>query len=74
MSIGFFKSTNGGKKYPVLFFVHGGSYFNGMGAMFEGSMLSASGIVVVTINYRLGPLGELHLIHALYISLSTRLG
>lgn len=34
--------------------------------MFEGSMLSASGIVVVTINYRLGPLGELHLIHALY--------
>lgn len=42
--------------------------------MFEGSMLSASGIVVVTINYRLGPLGELNLIHALYILLSTRLG
>lgn len=53
------KSTNSSKKYPVLFFVHGGSYFNGMGAMFEGSMLSASGIVVVTINYRLGPLGFL---------------
>ncbi|XP_061182104.1 fatty acyl-CoA hydrolase precursor, medium chain-like isoform X2 [Saccostrea echinata] len=53
------KNSNKSKKYPVLFFVHGGSYFNGMGAMFEGTALSASDIVVVTINYRLGPLGFL---------------
>ncbi|XP_022314273.2 acetylcholinesterase-like [Crassostrea virginica] len=53
------KTHDQNKKFPVLFFVHGGSYFNGMGAMFEGATLSASGIVVVTINYRLGPLGFL---------------
>ncbi|XP_045158061.1 liver carboxylesterase 1-like [Mercenaria mercenaria] len=42
---------------PVLVFVHGGSYQNGMGAMFDGSVLATHGIVVVTFNYRLGPLG-----------------
>ena len=42
---------------PVLVFVHGGSYQNGMGAMFDGSAIAAHGVVVVTFNYRLGPLG-----------------
>ncbi|KAK3091646.1 hypothetical protein FSP39_021543 [Pinctada imbricata] len=44
---------------PVLFFVHGGSYFNGMGGMFDGAAMAAEGTVVVTMNYRLGPLGFL---------------
>lgn len=43
---------------PVLVFIHGGSYFNGMGGMFEGSFLAIEGIIVVTVNYRLGALGK----------------
>lgn len=73
LSIGFFKSINGGKKYFVLFFVYGGLYFNGMGVMFEGSMLLVFGIVVVIINYRLGLFGELYVIYVLYILLLMRL-
>ncbi|KAL4236196.1 Cocaine esterase [Mactra antiquata] len=45
------------KSMPVFVFIHGGSYQNGMGAMFDGSILATHGIVVVTFNYRLGPLG-----------------
>ena len=44
---------------PVLVFIHGGSYQNGMGAMFDGSAIAVQGVVVVTFNYRLGPLGKL---------------
>lgn len=47
------------RSMPVLVFVHGGSYQNGMGGMFDGSVLATHGIVVVTFNYRLGPLGFL---------------
>ena len=47
------------KSMPVLVFIHGGSYQNGMGAMFDGSAIAAHGVVVVTFNYRLGPLGKL---------------
>ena len=46
------------KSMPVLVFIHGGSYQNGMGAMFDGSAIAAHGVVVVTFNYRLGPLGK----------------
>lgn len=46
------------KRLPVLLFVHGGSNRVGMGAMFDGDILSAYGqIVVVNFNYRLGVLG-----------------
>ena len=48
---------------PVLVFIHGGSYKNGMGAMFDGSAIAAHGVVVVTFNYRLGPLGKFSNIH-----------
>ncbi|MFN3254183.1 MAG: carboxylesterase/lipase family protein [Ilumatobacter sp.] len=45
---------------PVLFWVHGGAYVTGSGAMpwYDGNALAARGdVVVVTINYRLGALG-----------------
>ncbi|XP_050400946.1 acetylcholinesterase [Patella vulgata] len=45
--------------YPVLVFVHGGSYHNGMGAMLEGGYLASYDVIVITFNYRLGPLGFL---------------
>ncbi len=49
-------------KYPVMVWIHGGIYMYGSGAspMFWGDRLSANGeVVVVTINYRLGPFGFL---------------
>jgi para-nitrobenzyl esterase len=47
---------------PVLFWVHGGAFLTGGGAMpwYDGSRLAAKGnVVVVTVNYRLGALGYL---------------
>ena len=54
----FFQKIRNSAKLPVLFFVHGGSYYNGMGSILDGSALAAQGIVVVAPNYRLGVLGE----------------
>jgi para-nitrobenzyl esterase len=53
-----------GAGLPVMVWVHGGAYVSGSGsdAMYDGGNLAgATGTVVVTINYRLGALGFLHL-------------
>ena len=44
---------------PVMVWIHGGGYNNGSGtaALYDGSNLAQRGVVVVTINYRLGRLG-----------------
>lgn len=44
---------------PVLFYIHGGGFKGGCGheKHFSGEELCKRGLVVVTINYRLGPLG-----------------
>ena len=46
---------------PVFVWIHGGSLVagNGSEAMYDGARLAAQGLVVVTINYRLGVLGYL---------------
>jgi carboxylesterase type B len=50
-----------GEKLPVLFMIHGG-LTTGAGDQQDGSLLAQSdGIVVVSVNYRLGPLGFLDL-------------
>jgi para-nitrobenzyl esterase len=43
--------------------IHGGSFVTGAGslAVYDGASLAGKGVVVVTINYRLGPLGFLAL-------------
>ncbi|WP_338553060.1 carboxylesterase/lipase family protein [Paenibacillus sp. KS-LC4] len=49
---------------PVMVWIHGGSFLTGAGSwpLYDGSELAKRGnIVVVTINYRLGPFGFLHL-------------
>lgn len=47
---------------PVLFFIHGGAFVTGGGADYDGAFLAKHGpAVIVTINYRLGPLGFLQL-------------
>lgn len=45
---------------PVMVWIHGGGYQSGAGSepVYEGTLLSEAGdVVVVTLNYRLGPLG-----------------
>ncbi|WP_298200712.1 carboxylesterase family protein [Novosphingobium sp.] len=46
---------------PVLVFIHGGAYQGGSGNMplYDGARLAARGVVVITINYRLGVFGFL---------------
>lgn len=47
---------------PILIWIHGGAYVSGAGSDFEPSTLVAmNDIVVVTINYRLGVFGFMHL-------------
>lgn len=48
-----------GEKLPVLVWIHGGGFREGSGGalQFIGETMAAKGIVVVTINYRLGALG-----------------
>ena len=49
------------KKAPVFFWIHGGALSGGSGGepLYDGAKLAERGIVVVTLNYRLGPLGFL---------------
>ncbi|XP_029106988.1 neuroligin-2-like isoform X1 [Scleropages formosus] len=48
------------RKKPVMLFIHGGSYMEGTGNMFDASVLAAYGnVILVTMNYRLGVLGFL---------------
>src|SRR5262245_32932276 len=44
---------------PVMVWIHGGGLFLGEGNGYDPSRLVAEGVVVVTINYRLGALGVL---------------
>lgn len=48
-----------GRRLPVMVWIHGGSNTSGYSqeADYRGARLAAKGAVVVTINYRLGPLG-----------------
>ena len=50
-----------GSNVPVLLFIHGGAWMTGGGsiAWYDGEMMSLRGAIVVTINYRLGPLAHL---------------
>lgn len=44
---------------PVMVWIHGGGYTNGIGTspVFDGVALARAGVVVVTLNYRLGRFG-----------------
>lgn len=48
-------------RLPVMVWIHGGGYTTGAGSsiLYDGMYLAGRGIVLVTINYRLGPFGYL---------------
>jgi para-nitrobenzyl esterase len=42
---------------PVMVWIHGGALTSGAGSLYDGETLAKKGVVVVTINYRLGLFG-----------------
>jgi len=61
-------------KRPVMFWIHGGSYKTGGANRYDGIPLTKRGdVVVVIINYRLGPLGFLYLPDAPNVSANVGL-
>ena len=56
-------ATSVRQQLPVIVWIHGGGYRNGSAAMplYWGDRLARKGVIVVTIAYRLGPLGFLAL-------------
>ena len=56
------KAASAGRaKLPVLVYIHGGAFASGSGdvPVYDGEALARTGMVIVTINYRLGVLGFL---------------
>jgi len=52
------KSAAGASLLPVMTFIHGGSFEYGGSADYGGEALAAKeGVIVITLNYRLGALG-----------------
>lgn len=51
-----------GERLPVVVFIHGGAWMTGGGSApwYDGSRIAERGVVVVTLNYRIGPLAHLH--------------
>jgi para-nitrobenzyl esterase len=48
------------QRLPVLVMIHGGGLTTGAGDQHDGSLIvNTDGIIVVSINYRLGPFGFL---------------
>lgn len=54
-------AKNPGEKLPVAFWIHGGAFMGGYGheKEFDGAAYCKRGVILVTINYRLGPIGFL---------------
>ena len=54
-------AAKSGDKLPVMVWIHGGGLTRGSGSTraYDGARFAKKGVVLVTINYRLGPLGYL---------------
>lgn len=50
-------APEGAKNLPVMFWIHGGSNTGGAGSTYNGAAFAKSGVVYVSINYRMGALG-----------------
>src|SRR5215471_6603270 len=54
-------AAKSGDKRPVMVWIHGGALTRGSGSnrVYDGTQFAKKGVVLVTLNYRLGPLGYL---------------
>jgi para-nitrobenzyl esterase len=54
-------ASSTGERRPVMFWIYGGGFNEGSSAVavYDGTQLARKGVVVVSINYRVGPLGFL---------------
>ncbi len=61
LNLNVWTSAEAGAKLPVMVWIHGGAFQLGSGSapLYNGQYLAERGVVVVTINYRLGALGFL---------------
>ena len=52
-------AKNATEKRPVLVYIHGGAFYEGSGEIvtYDGEALAKKGLIVITINYRLGIFG-----------------
>ena len=57
-----------------MFYIHGGSYLVGGAAGYPGNLLATGGVIVVTINYRLGLLGKYDITHGFVMMLDNIVG
>ncbi|CAN5141474.1 carboxylesterase family protein [soil metagenome] len=46
-----------GAKLPVMVWIHGGAFIGGSGASVDGTQFAKQGVILVSVNYRLGRLG-----------------
>ncbi|WP_080059216.1 carboxylesterase/lipase family protein [Spirosoma aerolatum] len=59
LTLNVFTSTTKHPTRPVMVWIHGGGYLGGSARGYDGRVLARKGVVVVTLNYRLGALGYL---------------
>jgi para-nitrobenzyl esterase len=61
LTLNVFKPFETEDRLPVMIWIHGGSFVSGNAGdpLFDGSKLAQAGVVVVTLNYRLGAFGWL---------------
>ena len=54
-------AKSGDTRLPVAFWIHGGAFMGGFGheKEFDGAAYCRRGVILVTVNYRLGPMGFL---------------
>ena len=59
LNLNVWRSVGGDQSAPVMVWIHGGGLVNGSGTapLYDGTNLAKRGMVVVTLNYRLGRLG-----------------
>lgn len=63
--------SQGGEKYPVFLFFHGGGFQYGASNDWPAEVLASKGLVVITANYRLGPFGEIFFVNSCIQGLVT---
>jgi para-nitrobenzyl esterase len=51
------KDASANSKLPVMVWIHGGAFIFGSGQQYDGTQFAKQGVIVVTVNYRLGRAG-----------------